>query len=141
MKRGKINIADNGCWLWTGSRNQLGYPRARVNGGHELLHRLFFKLFTGANIPKGIYVCHKCDTPSCVNPKHLFLGSALDNARDRDSKGRLIVYKGEKHWKAKLTTQNVKDIRASVLPTTELLKKYSVGRGTINKIRRGDSWQ
>lgn len=79
------------CWPWTGSGG-----RARGGGvyGHLKLrdvvvttHRLAWELANGP-IPPGMFVCHRCDNPPCCNPAHLFLGTATDNARDRDAKGR-----------------------------------------------------
>jgi len=74
---------NTGCWLWEGAPNKDGYGRVRS----VLAHRLFYERFVGS-IPSGHVVCHKCDTPPCVNPDHLFVGLQRDNVRDMDSKGR-----------------------------------------------------
>lgn len=79
-----------GCWLWTAKRNQGGYGAVREAGpGSRFLstHRLSFEMANG-QIPKGLMVCHSCDNPPCVNPDHLFLGTAIDNIRDCIAKGR-----------------------------------------------------
>lgn len=79
-----------GCWLWGGYRNEDGYGVVRVGGRGAkltLAHRLSWTLHCG-EIPEGLHVLHSCDTPSCVRPDHLFLGSNLDNIRDRQAKGR-----------------------------------------------------
>lgn len=67
-------------------------------------HRASYQMFAG-NIPVGMFVCHKCDNPKCVNPAHLFLGSASDNALDCKKKGRSAC--GSKHGMAKLTEEQV----------------------------------
>lgn len=75
------------CWLWVGLKNVGGYGRIRVDGQQTTAHRFSYELHYGP-IPDGMLVCHKCDTPACVNPSHLFLGTNLDNIQDRTQKGR-----------------------------------------------------
>lgn len=80
----------SGCWLWDSPRNDrfgYGYYRNRKNRKILAAHRLAWSLYRGP-IPDGICVLHKCDTPACVNPDHLFLGTRADNNRDMNSKNR-----------------------------------------------------
>ena len=78
----------SGCWLWSGAPLQnTGYGRIRVGQISKRAHRVSYELNIGV-IPQGLSVLHRCDVPSCVNPRHLFLGTLLDNNRDRDAKGR-----------------------------------------------------
>jgi hypothetical protein len=82
----KVSKSD-GCWEWTASKQTYGYGKMWFNGRLECAHRISFILFKG-EIPKGIFVCHVCDNPPCVNPEHLFLGTVGDNIRDMVKKGR-----------------------------------------------------
>lgn len=79
----------NGCWLWDANVTKKGYPNLWLEGRqHVYAHRFSYALHVGP-IPDGMSVLHKCDTPSCVNPAHLFLGTQLENVRDCRDKGRL----------------------------------------------------
>lgn len=74
----------DGCWLWTGALGgRGGYGRFDA----DRAHRVAYELVVGP-IPPGLFVCHHCDVPRCVRPDHLFVGTAKDNAQDRDRKGR-----------------------------------------------------
>jgi HNH endonuclease len=91
----KVHKAD-GCWLWTAARNKFGYGVFTGKGRVQLYsHRFSWKLHRG-DIPEGSMVLHHCDNPPCVNPDHLFIGTAMDNMRDRHDKGRYAT--GEQSW-------------------------------------------
>jgi len=78
------------CWLWVAGKTHFGYGRFTAGGvGSQIdAHRFSWELHHGP-IPAGMHVCHHCDTPACVNPGHLFLGTHSDNMRDASQKGRL----------------------------------------------------
>lgn len=81
----KIKI-DNECWYWMASKVGQGYGACSFYRDSRA-HRVSFRLFRG-KIPKSLCVCHSCDNPSCVNPKHLWLGTTQENTEDRYKKGR-----------------------------------------------------
>lgn len=77
----------DGCWLWTGHIQVNGYGLASYRGKTTMAHRASWMMENGP-IPKGMLVCHHCDTRACVRPDHLFLGTHSDNMRDMYRKGR-----------------------------------------------------
>jgi hypothetical protein len=81
------------CWMWTASRGRHGYGQLSTRHGAApaKAHRVSFELFSGP-IPDGLEVCHSCDTPSCVRPSHLFLGTHHENILDAAAKGRIGVH-------------------------------------------------
>lgn len=85
----KVIKASNGCWLWSAYKNKQGYGAFSLDGSSRVImaHRASFVLHVG-EIQDGKCVLHRCDTPSCVNPEHLFLGTREENSLDRDLKGR-----------------------------------------------------
>jgi hypothetical protein len=82
-----VDKQDSGCWFWKGSKDKYGYGQIKVGGVLKRTHRFAYEVYYG-EFDKKLHVCHHCDQPSCINPDHLFLGNAKDNATDRAAKGR-----------------------------------------------------
>lgn len=153
----------NGCWLWLGSSDKKGYGRISYKLKPVLAHRISFELHCGP-IPEGMWVLHHCDNSACVNPKHLFLGTSLDNVRDMIKKGRSWTQKdraaavknghksrkylphifGEAQHSSKLTVVKVKKIRkllAADVSFSEIGRRFGVGRVAIAAIYYGRTWK
>jgi len=135
-----------GCWVWRGGKASAGYGHIRSRGTIIQTHRLSWELMNGP-IPEGMYVCHRCDNPPCVNPDHLFLGTGADNVNDKMAKGRYrkgAPCRGESNNKAKLTTAQVLQIRKEYQPRvvimTHLASRFGVCRDTIRKILNRKLW-
>jgi len=132
------------CIEWQGCRLPEGYGQhqARPHRG-KLAHRVAWESAFGP-IPEGMYVCHHCDNPPCINIDHLFLGTATDNNIDCNTKDRRNQIRGETHHKARLTEDDVRAIRAvpryhGVL--RDLAAEYGVSDANISHIRRRKSWR
>jgi hypothetical protein len=146
---------DAGCWIWTAHANGSGYGTLRIGSVLDGTRRtvrateVAFSLFRGA-VPSHLFICHRCDNPRCVNPQHLFLGTAADNAADKVAKGRQArgakcrarnPVRGERRGHAKLTTEAVHIIRASPNRTgRSLAKEFGVCPQTISNVRHGRIW-
>jgi hypothetical protein len=132
------------CWLWNGCTNPAGYGVINIkeNGvwRTRLAHRVAWELFCGS-VPKGLLVCHKCDTPACVNPAHHFLGTDQDNVADRVRKGRTA--QGVNHYQAKLTEAAVIAIRSlrGDFNQYKLAQRFGVSQHVISAIQLRQTWK
>lgn len=77
----------SGCWLWTGARSRLGYGVIKKDGRSVFAHRAVWESFHKQPIPDGAFACHRCNSPWCVNPKHVYVGTPADNTRDKIAAG------------------------------------------------------
>lgn len=130
-------VTETGCTLWTGDVNANGYGRISFKKRAYLAHRFVWEHVNGP-IPPNVLVCHKCDTPLCVNPDHLFLGTQQDNLADMVSKGRHI--RGSRHPLSKLNPDAVRAIRASSDPHPVAAETFGVSRALIRKVRNRSAW-
>lgn len=137
-----VNKTDDlfSCWLWTGYTSPSGYGRIAKGDRHPILaHRLAW-IITYGPIPKGLLVLHRCDTPACVRPDHLFLGTQRDNVQDMILKGRDGLRGERNHW-SKFTNEQVQEIRRSNESGTTLAKRFNVRQSAITKIRQRQAWK
>ena len=155
-----------GCWTWTGYVNGL-YGRMGLTSRKSMYaHRFSYELHYGP-IPDGLFVCHKCDNPLCVNPAHLFLGTHQDNMDDRNTKGRQAhgdksrpknpsrgeqhhsktrpwtVNRGERVGSARLTVTDVYAIRELIrqgVRKVRIAERFGVDPSTIADIAARRTW-
>jgi hypothetical protein len=133
---------DKGCWLWKGAILKTGY--GAFDRGPLKSHRVSFELFRG-KIPKGKFVCHSCDMPSCVNPGHLWAGTNSENILDAIKKGRKKPMRGTLNGMCKLTPLAVLAIRDLAKQDSwsqaRIAEKFSISQTQISRIVRGKRWK
>lgn len=140
-KRISLNNNTN-CWEWVGSKDSWGYGQFYKNRKSYKAHRVSYQEYKG-DIPLGMYVCHTCDNPKCINPDHLWIGTPKQNSQDRDVKGRNYTHLGEKHPQAKLDWGLVKFIRENPQKYTQkkLASICGVSISTIRDVVYNRSWK
>jgi hypothetical protein len=134
------------CWLWTANKDGVGYGAIHVIDRMKKAHRISYELSVGP-IPNDMHVCHRCDTPSCINPAHLFLGTRSDNMRDCEQKGRRTHGKGEQNHASKLTRDEVRFIRDHYRPRDRtyggaaLARRFGVNPSAVLAIVHRKTWR
>lgn len=126
------------CWIWIKTLNHNGYGTVKSN---LFAHRFSYEIHFG-KIPEGLFVLHKCDTPSCVNPEHLFIGTIGDNNRDKKEKNR--DPKGSRHWNTHLSESDADEIRTMVrsgVPQREIGIKFGIHQSTVSNIKTMTTWK
>lgn len=145
----KVDVrAEEFCWHWRGATLSKGYGVFRVPGTRKNIgaHRMSWILRFG-DVPEGVFVCHRCDTPSCVNPCHLFLGTVADNNADMRSKGRagpVPCRRGERHPRAKVNECDVARMRslfALGASGPSLARLYGLSNKTVYAILKREGWK
>lgn len=142
----KVKKAPGGCWEWQRSKNHSGYGSTRYNHKYMLAHRLSYLLFKG-ELKEGLYVCHKCDNPGCVNPAHLFLGTPKENMDDCFKKGRHTnrFNKGDKPDNRLLDDKKAARIMLYIVDNpeasgAEIARKFKVPRYVIYGMKKGKAY-
>lgn len=151
-----ITKDESGCWLWKGFRYRNGYGEFYYKG-KKLAHRAAYMMFKG-EIPKGMFVLHKCDVRNCVNVEHLWLGTAKDNSQDMAKKERSALGDkngsrkcperlptGDDHVNSKLTCSKVKVLwkmwNGGGVSQSGLARKFGVSKATIRQVLTGMTWR
>ena len=124
-----------GCWLWTGGKQRGGYGEMKISPSRKTrsAHRLSYEHFVGP-IPRGLCVLHRCDTPSCVNPAHLWVGTQAENVADMTRKGR---------GTANLSDSDVRIIRQRLRAgetQRAIAHDYGIWQNTVSRISHGISY-
>lgn len=148
-------VRDGECLIWRPDAKSKRYGLILFGGRRLGAHTVAYRLTKG-EIPKGLYVLHSCDRPRCIEPSHLALGTAGDNARDGHRRGRYPIGerhpartrpetrpRGEKHPQAKLTAERVGEIRQRLRNSEQgkaLAAEYGVSASQISRIRKGLVW-
>jgi len=126
------------CWMWTAAKDHTGYGRFNIQQKTYAAHRLAW-ILTFGEIPTGLYACHKCDIRLCVNPAHLFLGTAKENTQDCIKKGRFV----EPKRLTKLTPEIVRNIRARYsqgIRQIKLCQEFNLPDDQICRIVNRSRW-
>jgi len=135
---------EGGCWIWQGAVGGTGYGEIKVCGRQEKAHRFAYAEFVGA-IASGRNVLHHCDVPRCVNPEHLYVGTAADNNRDTRERGRFVASPGERNGGAKLAAADIETIRwrygLGFSEQSELAYQYGITQQTVSEIVTRRIWR
>ena len=131
------------CWLWIGGKFDSGYGLYKVQSLTMRAHRVSWMVNVGP-IPQGMCVCHDCpggDNPLCVRPDHLWIGTSPENTKDKMNKGRHRYQFGENHYAAKLSDQDVVNIRSRLGTRrgiqASIAREYGVSTSLISAIANG----
>ena len=138
--------APEDCWEWKAGRFTFGYGQFYVDGKNRTAHRVAWELTHGPVDGDGSYhgscVCHSCDNPACVNPHHLFLGSAADNNTDRSAKGRSAS--GAKSPNAKINDDMVRRIRERLsagITQDSIAREVGISQSAVSLVKLGRTWR
>jgi len=135
------------CWSWLASKSD-GYGNFRFRNKILKSHRMAWEIYIG-KIPHNLFVLHKCDNRSCVNPDHLFLGTNVDNMKDMVKKGRSKIFSeihsGEGNIHAKLKEKNIEEIRkmckSGKYTRSYIAEKFNISSNHVFRISHNLSWK
>lgn len=127
-----------GCWEWTAGKIPTGYGHFRFGDRQAGAHIFSWELHYPSKKIGKLCVLHRCDNPGCVNPKHLFLGTHADNAKDRDKKSRQA--KGVKQGNSKLTESQVLKIYKDPRSHRKIASDFRLSQVHVSRIKRGATW-
>lgn len=141
--KSKFTVGDSGqCWIWNAAKIN-GYGVIGTKSGTRRAHRIIYELLIGP-IPNGFFLCHHCDTPECVNPGHMFVGTPMDNISDMIKKGRKVSPKvpriqnrgannGNTHF-TKADVDEIRNLRSAGIKLKEIAEKFSCSISTVHRV-------
>lgn len=135
-------IDSRGCWIWKKGKSSMGYGCISYDGKQQRSHRVSYLLYKGP-IENGLFVCHACDIPSCVNPDHLWLGNNKENIIDMFKKKRKSNV-GDNNPRATLKERQVINIKQKLkdgIKAAIIAKTYRVKKAIIDNIKVGRTWK
>jgi hypothetical protein len=136
-------VTESGCWIWVKKTMPFGYGVIGFRYQRKLAHRASWEAFRGP-IPRGMHVLHRCNIPQCVNPDHLYLGTSIENCRDRiaiNTQFRIPPMHGERSPHAKVTDDIVLEIRRSKETCAALAARFSISDANVSAIRSHLTWK
>lgn len=131
-------VPEAGCWLWEGDALSSGYGRMKLNGEQVRAHRVSYDLHKGP-IPEGMHILHKCDTPACVNPDHLWAGTHAENMADRAAKGRGV--RGASVCTAKLNDESAMEVYQAAGSQRAIAKEFGISQFAVHQIKTKKTWK
>lgn len=134
----------DGCWEWTGAKDWDGYGRMRIGGRRSArAHRIAWAIANRSD-PGSLFVCHRCDNPSCVRPGHLYLGTALQNNRDKIERGRTNWARGSRVGTSKLTDEQVEAVfalyKSGNVRQKDIARQFGVSQSAVQLVLSGKNW-
>ena len=133
-----VSKVPGGCWEWQKSLDSKGYGILHWNRPKmirlRLAHRVSYVVFKGE--PGSLCVLHQCDNPACVNPEHLFLGTKIENNKDRHIKGRSVAHK--------LTEAKALEVRRLVaggMVQKDVAAQFGISQSMVSMIVTGKWWK
>jgi len=144
---GKVDKSggEDACWWWKGAIHNNGYGKVSIQYNKYTAHRVSMSLHLNRSLTSIEFVCHTCDNPLCVNPRHLYIGDAKTNVQDMVKRGRNNngAYKGKITHNTKLNFTKAQEIRSLIaeeVPIAHISRLYGVGRKAIYDIKYNETW-
>lgn len=134
-------VTESDCWEYSGGKDAAGYGAVYAMSETLRAHRVSYEHFNGS-IPEGLMICHSCDNPPCVNPKHLWPGTNRDNMIDMASKGRGGKARGTQNGTAKITPEDAIEIYnlKGKEEGYKIAERYGITGAAVSSIQNGKNW-
>ena len=136
-------VTKTGCHECTSHKlNRDGYPSIFYKGKVCPMSHYIYEKYNNIEIPEGLIIRHTCDNPACISPKHLLIGTRIDNVKDRDERNRTA--KGNNHFRSKLNEKQVKEIRIKLeqkILVVQIAKEYNINKNTVYSIKYNKNWK